>query len=209
MKREIEQLCFYPYPIDYYTNKYEFEFLDKEQQINIFYDLTTLTPEMFMAIGLDKSYESLINTSVSIRYRKITKEKETSELFILKNKVNGSNKLELELVLTKELQTILDSLTIASSWKRDRSSYLYKGFTFNFNKNTGYGNTVEIEKVLDLDEDFYEVEKSISNLVKEFGFIEIPTDLLEKMYKYYCANWQYYYNNDAAFIGYFVSNFEG
>lgn len=205
MNYEIEKLGFYPYPLDYYTDKFDLIPEGEEDQVNVFYAITELTPKLYEKLSLIE-VKPLLGTPISVRTREITKKGETTSLLIIKNKVNGSSKIEIELPLTEKHKTVLQNeLTISSGWKRNRKSFKYKDATVHFNKNTGYGNTVEVEIVVDSEEMCYQANDRITQIFEEFKFISISDSQLDKMYDYYCKHWEYYYNNDQAFIGYFIT----
>lgn len=169
-------------------------------QFNYFYQLVPYNARLFNIFKADIN----LDTEVSLRRRIETDldTNKTQDFFVLKSSVNGTNRIEKNVLardLSEEALLYLESFTYASKWRRFRSvyendNYLY--IEFYFNKNSGYGDTVELEYIGQHTENIFVYLRSTADAL---NLQELTKQQLDCMYTKYCSNWQYYFDNNAEF----------
>lgn len=169
-------------------------------QFNYFYQLVPYNSRLFNIFKAD----IYLDTNVSLRRRIETDldTNKTQDFFVLKSSVNGTNRIEKNISvrdLSEEALLHLESFPYASKWRRFRSVYendLYPYIEFYFNKNSGYGDTVELEYVGQHTENVFDYLRSTAGAL---GLQELTKQQLDCMYTKYCSSWQYYFDNNAEF----------
>jgi predicted adenylyl cyclase CyaB len=141
-----------------------------------------------------------------------TRQSDDSIIFVLKatvgsskNKHHGNIRYEYE----KELKNItlkqLDKIIInsgfkyQSKWSRERKEYTYLNINVCVDKNAGYGYLVEFEKVAEDEKQAGEVRKEILKKMKNLGVKELSDKRLSRMFAFYSANWEKYYETEKVF----------
>lgn len=119
--------------------------------------------------------------------------------------VHAVNRLEFETVLTIELEEI-DSLLRGSGietdskWLSKRDYFALDGvMSAEIEFVSGYGYKVELEIVINDGESVEAATRSLEDLAKTLELTEASQGLLGKMYEYYNAHWQDYFNTGKVF----------
>lgn len=101
-----------------------------------------------------------------------------------------------------ELDALLLSVgfTYQAKWSREREEYAYKGATVCLDKNAGYGYLAEFEKIVHNEEEADDVRAEIDALMIELEVVELDQERLARMFSFYNANWQDYYETEKVFV---------
>ncbi|MBI2616903.1 hypothetical protein HYW55_02100 [Candidatus Gottesmanbacteria bacterium] len=122
-----------------------------------------------------------------------------------KDSVHDLKRREFETILPLSIEE-LDKLLLSSGfsyqskWSRVRNTYSYKDLTVCIDKNAGYGYLAEFEKVIYNEKDVEKAKKAILAELTDLDLEELPNDRLNRMFSYYNAHWQEYYQTEVTFI---------
>lgn len=142
-----------------------------------------------------------ISPKGSVRTRSVRRTMRANRTYlVIKDAVHGTKRKEFEMEVMSDID-ILDKallsmgLTLESKWSRGRETFANPavGIKIMLDKNDGYGDIVEVEKILKKGENTEEALAQIHQVAASFKFEELPRARLEKMYAYYLANWKDYY----------------
>lgn len=119
--------------------------------------------------------------------------------------VHATNRMELEVELDKELETInkiivSSGIKLVSKWSSVRDFYVLENkLKADIEFVAGYGHKAELELVINDGESSEEAVAVIDELANKLGLFYASDELMGRMYKYYNQHWEEYFNTDKVF----------
>ncbi len=119
--------------------------------------------------------------------------------------VHAADRLEFEVVLDTELETINEALVSAgielvSKWSSTREFYnLDADITANIEFVSGYGHKAEIEMLVEEGDSTAEALQQIDRLAESVGLQPATDALMGRMYNYYNQHWPEFFNTKKTF----------
>lgn len=156
---------------------------------------------------------SLTKLSVRTRYDDSENTPNDSQLIIKASindtsSENGTIRREEQITVYLSIQALdlilqENGLTVQSKWRRSRETYLYKDVTICVDFDAGYGDVVEVEKLVSTKEATAQARKRCLEILTEFGLTELDQDHLENnMFPAYSADWNKFYSTNTTFLDY-------
>jgi predicted adenylyl cyclase CyaB len=165
----------------------------------------------------EEKYQELcvINNSEIANYTLRSREIDSKKvILVLKIQLQSSNydvtnakcRREFEVEIPNFTLQQLDDLIIScnykymSKWSRSRiEASLEEDLNICFDKNSGYGYIIEIEKIVQNEQKIIEALTELKNIAHKLGLEEINDDRLERMFNFYNQNWRDFYETDKVF----------
>lgn len=192
------------------------EFLEENTQLNHYFDFDSSLLE-----NLEKKFEWMISQEQKAKLQNIiekgkkhavrTRYINNKSVLIIKASIddttseNGTARMEWEEYFDMqidELDRILLDLWFVyqSKWSREREEYKAWNINICIDKSPWYGYRAELELLITDPSEADEKKKYLRELIEEMWFTELDQNRLERMFKFYCANWADYYGQDKYFV---------